>query len=218
MRPSVDSLLEAAARYGVDVPPDAAAPLCDYFARLLAWNERLNLTRHVTTDDFVGRDLVDCQTLSELLETGDRVLDVGSGGGVPGVPLAILRPDVTVELCDSVAKKAAALKSIVEEAKLNLPVHHARAEALVDASWYDVLVARAVAPLEKIARWFEPHWDDFGALLIIKGPQWIEERRAAKQKGLLRRVELRRVAEYPRTGMDAPSLVLRLRRDQGEEV
>lgn len=212
-----DEFLETAARFQVDVPPEAAAPLIAYFEQLLVWNERLNLTRHCSLDDFVGRDLVDCQALSSHLQTGDRVLDVGSGGGVPGAPLAILRPDVTVELCDSVAKKAAALKSIVEAAGVDATAHHARAETLVEESWYDALVARAVAPLEKVARWFAPHWDDFGGLFIIKGPSWIDERHAARTSGLLKGVELRRVGEYPRAGMDANSVVLRLRRDSEEE-
>src|SRR3954469_15006798 len=93
----------------------------DLYRRLLwSWNERMNLTRHTTLEKFVGRDLVDSFELSKLLEQGERVLDVGTGGGVPGLVIAILRPDLVVNVCDSTQKKARAVEAIV--ADLELPV------------------------------------------------------------------------------------------------
>src|SRR5436190_19473965 len=78
----------------------------DLYRRLLwSWNERMNLTRHTTMEKFVGRDVVDSYELSKLLERGERVLDVGTGGGVPGIAIAILRRDLVVNLCDSTQKK-----------------------------------------------------------------------------------------------------------------
>ncbi|MCC7474387.1 MAG: class I SAM-dependent methyltransferase, partial [Pirellulales bacterium] len=100
---------------------DRQVELLDRYRRLLwSWNERMNLTRHTTMEKFVGRDLVDTHELAKLLEPGERVLDVGTGGGVPGVPLAILRPDLTVCLAESTQKKAKAVETIVAE--LALPV------------------------------------------------------------------------------------------------
>jgi methylase of polypeptide subunit release factors len=91
------------------------------------------------------------------LRGDERVLDVGTGGGAPGVILAILRPDLRVELCDSVAKKARAVEAIVAEAGLPIPVHAAAAQALVAGrregpDRFDTLVVRAVAPLGKLLR------------------------------------------------------------------
>ncbi|HEV3136273.1 MAG TPA: 16S rRNA (guanine(527)-N(7))-methyltransferase RsmG, partial [Pirellulales bacterium] len=76
---------------------------------------------------------------------------------------------------------------------------------------FDTLVARAVAPLAKLIRWFAPDWDAFDRLLVIKGPAWVEERQEAREAGLLRYVELRKLAEYPLPGSDSNSVVLSIR-------
>ena len=83
------------------------------------------------------------------------MLDVGTGGGVPGVVLAIVRPDIEVALCDSVAKKARAVTAIVEELGLAVRVFHARAQNVLMEldERFDTLVVRAVAPLAKLLRW-----------------------------------------------------------------
>ena len=111
--PSRD-LAEALARAQIALPSDRVRALEAYCQLLWKTNEQLNLTRHTTYDLFATRDVWDVVQLSEALDAGEEVLDVGSGGGVPGVPLAILRPDLDVSLCESVAKKARALESIVD--------------------------------------------------------------------------------------------------------
>jgi 16S rRNA (guanine527-N7)-methyltransferase len=89
-------------------------------------------------------------------------------------------------------------------------VHHARAEELLKNRTYDTLVVRAVAPLAKLLKWFELHWKAFGRLLVIKGPAWVEERHAARELGLLKPIDLRKVASYPLVGTDAESVILSL--------
>ena len=154
--------------------------------------------------------------LRELLPPSTRgrhftLLDVGTGGGVPGVILAILRPDLEVQLCESMAKKARAVDEIVKEAGLKLKVHHARAEALLEEHNFDTLVVRAVAPLAKLLRWFAPHWDSFSRLLVIKGPAWVDERHEAREAGLLKQLELRKINEYPLPGTESNSVILSIR-------
>ena len=68
-----------------------------------------------------------------MLDAGEKVLDVGTGGGVPGIVLAIVRPDLEVALCDSVAKKAKAAAEIVAELGLKVPVHHAPVQEVLRA-------------------------------------------------------------------------------------
>src|SRR4029453_17337716 len=88
---ALDELLAAE---GIRLKPEQVDQL-DLYRRLLwSWNERMNLTRHTTLEKFVTRDVIDSQQLAALLRRGERVLDVGTGGGVPGVILAILRPDL----------------------------------------------------------------------------------------------------------------------------
>src|SRR5438034_11828161 len=101
--PPADTLPAALARHGIELPDDQVAALDRYCKRLWDWNERLNLTRHTTYEKFVARDVVDSLQLANLLEPKERVLDVGTGGGVAGAVIAILRPDLKVSLCDSVA-------------------------------------------------------------------------------------------------------------------
>ena len=123
----------------------------DHYRRLLwSWNERMNLTRHTTLEKFVGRDVFDSYQLSQLLNADERVLDVGTGGGVPGVVLAILRPDLSVSLCESTQKKARAVEAMVGELGLSVPVFATRAEEVLEITTFDTLVARALRAAAKV--------------------------------------------------------------------
>ena len=204
------SLAETLRRYELDLPEEQIGRLDRYCRALWEWNEKLNLTRHTDYDKFVSRDVIDSLQAARLLESGATLLDVGSGGGVPGVILAIVRPDVKVSLCESVRKKADALRAIVEQVQLNVPVFAQRAEDLLQSQAFDVLIARAVGPMEKILRWLEGRWDNAGQLLLIKGPKWAEERGQARHLGLLRHLELRKAAEYPMPGTHSQSVILKL--------
>ena len=202
-------------RLGLVIAPEAAPRLAAYAASLWSWNERLNLTRHGDAGAFVSRDVADAAAIAPHLAHGERVLDVGTGGGVPGVILAILRPDLRVELCDSVAKKARAVAEIVREAGLAVPVHAAAGQAVVaarpaGADRFDTLVVRAVAPLGKLLGWFEPVIGSFGRLLVVKGPRWEEERDDARFRGLTKRLTIRRIASWPIEGRDHESVLLEI--------
>lgn len=195
---------EALQSHSMEIDEQIALRLQDYAQALWKWNEQLNLTRHTTWELFVGRDLRDCLQLAPLLEEGEEVLDLGSGNGIPGIPLAILRPDLEVALVESVAKRAKALSEIVDELGLPVPVYGARAEDLLDDFRFSTVVSRAVGSIAKICRWMEPHWANIDRLLLIKGPKWVEERGEARHLGMLSNLQLRRVASYP-LGDDADS-------------
>jgi 16S rRNA (guanine527-N7)-methyltransferase len=205
----------ACGRFGVAVPPESVPGLAAYAASLWAWNERLNLTRHTDVERFVTRDVADAAAIAAHLASGERVLDVGTGGGVPGVPLAILRPDLRVELCDSVGKRARAVEAILAEVGLRLPVHATAAQGVVTAGGgdrFDTLVVRAVAPLLKLLGWFEPLCDRYGRLLVIKGPRWEDEKGEARHRGYVKRVTVRRIAAWPIRGSDNESVLLEIKR------
>lgn len=200
-----DALKEMLRAQQIDATEEQVEKLDQYRRLLWSWNERMNLTRHTTLEKFVDRDVVDSYQLSKLLERGERVLDVGTGGGVPGVVMAILRPDLSVSLCESTQKKARAVQSITTDLGLAIRVYPNRAEEVLEITTFDTLVARAVAPLTKALGWLQPHWDAFDRLLLIKGRAWIEERDEARNAGLMRGLELRKAATYetPRSGAES---------------
>ena len=206
-----DTLSAALARHAIELPDEQVALLDRYCRTLWAWNEKLNLTRHTDYEKFVSRDVVDSLQLEPFLDAGEHVLDVGTGGGVPGMVLAIVRPDLKVALCDSVAKKAKAAGEIVRETGLDIPVHHRPVQELLAEESYNTLVVRAVAPLPKLLRWLEPHWESFDRLLVIKGPAWVEERQTARHEGLMQNLDLRKLASYPLAGTESESVVLSIR-------
>jgi 16S rRNA (guanine527-N7)-methyltransferase len=208
--PPSGTLREALTRHQIDLPDPQVDQLARYCELLWRWNAKMNLTRHTTYDKFVGRDLLDTMQLSGLLEPDEEVLDIGTGGGVPGVVLAILRPDLPVALCESIQKKSRAVEAIVRDLKLPVTVHHDRAESVLGDLRFDAVVARAIGPLWKICKWLQPHWHSFGRLLAIKGPQWVEERKEARKRGLLNNIELRRVASYRMPGTESESVILKL--------
>lgn len=209
--PPTDTLRDALARHQIDLPDEQIDQLDCYCRSLWSWNSKLNLTRHTNYEKFVARDVVDSMALEPFLDAGGSVLDVGTGGGVPGIVLAIVRPDLEVALCDSVAKKAKVVQAIVDVVGLSLKVYHAPAQQVLAERAFDVLVVRAVAPLAKLLRWFAPHWESIGRVLLIKGPAWLEERNEAREAGLLRHLELRKLAAYPLPGTESESVVLSIR-------
>lgn len=148
-----------------------------YVRLLLEANERLNLTRVVAPVEVARLHLLDALTALPLLDAAGavRVIDLGSGGGVPAIPLALARPEVAWVLVDSVRKKAAMLESFVEGLELrNVGVVAERAEVLGrDASHrerYDLVTARACAALPVLAELALPLARVGGTLLAWKGP------------------------------------------------
>jgi len=212
VNPADDSLAEALSRHRIDLPAAQVDRLARYCELLWDWNSKLNLTRHTDYEKFVARDLIDSLAFAQCLQKGEKVLDVGTGGGVPGVVLAIVRDDLDVALSESIGKKARAVADIVKNLGLDLPVLNQRAEEVLAPRRLDTLAVRAVARLKKLLEWFQPHWGAFDRLLILKGPAWLDERGEARHFGLLRDLSLRKLLTYPLPGGESESVLLELRK------
>jgi 16S rRNA (guanine527-N7)-methyltransferase len=148
----------------------------DYLARLLAMNERMNLTSITDAPSAWERHALDALSLLPHLAgvpAGGRLVDVGSGGGIPGILLAIARPDLQITLIEATQKKADFLSTVSEELKLaNVGVRAERAEKLAEgplAGQFDAVTARAVARLATLIPLTAPFARAGGRLLLIKG-------------------------------------------------
>jgi len=192
------SLADSLDKHRISLPKVQVRKLDEYCRLLWDWNERINLTRHTDYEKFVARDVADSLALAGFLRTGERILDVGTGGGVPGIILAILRPDLRVELCDSTGKKALAVSEMVNELRLDIPVHHAKAEALLSEKGkrFTTLTVRAVSRMVVLLRNFAPCWSSFDRMLLVKGPKWTEERGESRHYNLMTKIALRCVKTY----------------------
>ncbi len=206
----MDSLAQALTAHGIDLPDSQVEQLDRYCTLLWEWNEKINLTRHTDYERFVSRDVIDSMQLANLLHEGEEVLDVGTGGGVPGVILAILRPDLTVSLCEAVGKKGRAVQDMLKRLELPVAFFQGRSEQVLEDMRFDAVVARAIGPLWKMLTWFQSHWLSIGRLLAIKGPKWNEERTEARNKGLLEKLELRKAVSYPMPGTESESVILKI--------
>jgi 16S rRNA (guanine527-N7)-methyltransferase len=214
----IEAIQGLAETIGITAVRDEAWPQLAQYCRLVwAWNEKMNLTRHTTPELFVKRDLLDSVELGKCIRPNEEVLDIGTGGGVPGILIAILRPDVEVTLCDSVAKKAKAAQEIVEGLGLNVPVHSISVTKVLEDFRYDTLFARAVGPLGRLCGWLREDWHKFGRLLAIKGPRWPDERGEARHRGLLKGVDLRRLVSYRMPDTQSESTILQLSRQLGPQ-
>ena len=168
---------------GVAIPDQTSAQLACYLDLLLAANKHFNLTAVRDRDQAWRRLIVDSLTLlaeQDDLPQGASVIDVGSGGGLPGLPLAVARGDLRVTLLEATGKKARFLDRCVGDLSLaSVRVVHGRAETIgQDPSHrqvYDVAVCRAVGPMNRVLEYLLPLVRVGGHALVMKGPKVEQE-------------------------------------------
>ena len=156
----------------LEATPQQQQGLLQYLDLLQRWNATYNLTAVRDRQGMLTQHLADClavvKPLSRVLQAG-RVLDVGSGGGLPGVVLAIMRPQLQVTCVDTVGKKAAFVRQVAGSLGLNnLQSVHARVEALALPS-FDLITSRAFASLLDFTALTQPLLSEAGVWMAMKG-------------------------------------------------
>src|SRR5512135_1065472 len=162
-------LAAGVAALGLALPEGGEAKLLAYLALLDKWNRVYNLTAVRDAERMVSHHLLDSLAAVPFFR-GERVLDVGSGGGLPGIPLAIARPDVQVTLVDSIAKKTAFLLQAKSELGLaNLTVVTGRVEDFRPETGFDVITSRAFSDLREFVALTRHLLKPGGRWLALKG-------------------------------------------------
>lgn len=179
---------------GIPFDPELPEKLLRYHALLMDWNTRMDLTAVTDEAEMMDRHYVDSLMALRfgLIPRKGRIIDVGTGAGFPGMPLALACPEMQVTLMDAQQKRLTFLQAVIDELQVrNVTLVHSRAEdgarLPLHREQYDLAVARAVAPLAVLAEYLLPYVRVGGSALCWKGPALQEEmqqgRRAAHLLG-----------------------------------
>ena len=190
-----DELSRGAEELGVSLDEPGKQQLLAYLALLIKWNKAYNLTAVRNPDEMVSRHLLDSLSVAPFVaEGGNRWLDVGSGGGMPGIPLAILFPDRQFTLLDSNGKKTRFLTQVKLELGLaNLEVIHSRVEQYHPEQPFHGITSRAFSSLADFTGWTRHLGDVETRWLAMKGVQPDDELQALPDDFSLRSCEVLKV-------------------------
>jgi 16S rRNA (guanine527-N7)-methyltransferase len=195
-----NDLISAAAEMGVPLDGGAADQLLAYLDLLQRWNKVYNLSALRHPAEMLTHHLLDCLAVLPSLRRHAqggrlRILDVGSGGGLPGVVLAIMQPDWWVTCVDAVAKKASFVRQVAGDLGLpNLRAVHARVEDMPATAVFDLVVSRAFASLADFTSWSRQRLAPGGVWLAMKGRAPDDETAALPQDLSVFHVEPLRVS------------------------
>ena len=170
MTPQAAQLDAGLAGMGLALPPVMREKLLAYLALLYKWNRTYSLTALRDEHKAVSHHLLDSLAILPFVPSSGNLLDVGSGGGMPGIPLAIARPDLALTLLDSNSKKTAFLQqAAIELALPNIAVHCGRVEQYHPASGFTAITSRAFAELADFVGLSAHLLTDGGVWLAMKG-------------------------------------------------
>jgi 16S rRNA (guanine527-N7)-methyltransferase len=202
---TIEELASICAANGLQLDLEQRAKLERYGALLRQANAVVNLISRKDEDNILSKHILHSLTLAMPAVTGftiptnATVFDIGTGGGLPGTPLKIVRDDLHVVLCDSIAKKIAAVERMAGELGLSkLEAIADRSETLArqpeHAHTYDVVVSRAVASLDDLLKWTKDLLKPNGTLLSLKGGDLSEEIKRTQRLKVVASVEERPLA------------------------
>jgi 16S rRNA (guanine527-N7)-methyltransferase len=152
----------------------------NYMLGIIEWNDKINVTAITDEKEFLEKHFIDSLTISKLVAGKNKIIDIGTGAGFPGIPLKIANPKLEVTLIDSVNKKLNVIREVSDKIGLkNLEIIHTRAEDLANnleyREKYDFATTRAVSNLSTIAEYMLPFIKVGGKAICMKGPNYEEE-------------------------------------------
>jgi 16S rRNA (guanine527-N7)-methyltransferase len=187
-----------------------------YMDLLIEWNKKINLTAIVEPEEIILKHFIDSVTISKYINQDDKTIDIGTGAGFPGIPLKIIRPELKIELLDSLNKRINFLNIVVDELKLkNIECIHSRVEEFAknkkNREKYDIVTSRAVANLNVLVEYMIPLIKIGGRCICMKGPN-IEEEIAKSQNAIkILGGEIEKVEEFtlPETDIKRTIIIIK---------
>lgn len=174
---NISKVINVSRESGININIDQAKKLISYMSYILDCNQYINLTAITNEDEFITKHLIDSMVISTLEEYIDAntVIDIGTGAGFPGIPLAVLSSDKQFLLVDSLLKRIKIVNEGINLLELkNVAAVHARGETLEKKTIFkngaDLVIARAVANMGKLAKYTLPNVKKGGILIALKGP------------------------------------------------
>lgn len=182
-----DLFIENTNLLGITLSPQQLDEFDTFAKTLIETNKVMNLTAITDPQGIAVKHFADSLTIMNAVKfkNGDKVIDIGTGAGIPGIPLLIMNNEINITLNDSTAKKLSFVQSVIDELKLNAEIIHARAEELGrDNKYretYDYAVSRAVAPLNVLCEYSLPLVKIGGKFIALKGSKTDEETTGAEK-------------------------------------
>ena len=179
-------LTKLASKIEIELSLDEIEKLYKFMYLLLEWNEKINLTAITEPEDIILKHFVDSITIKKYIKSENKVLDMGTGAGFPGIPLKIISSDTYFTLVDSLNKRIIFLNEVCDKLKLDkIENIHSRAEELAKnkkyREQYDVVTSRAVARLASLVEYMLPFVKVGGICICMKGSNVDEELIEAKK-------------------------------------
>jgi 16S rRNA (guanine527-N7)-methyltransferase len=193
-------LAEGIQEMAVEVSPVQLEQLMDYLALMFKWNSVYNLTSLRDPVQMVTHHLLDSLAAVPAFKGAVNVLDVGAGGGLPGIVLAIVRPDMKVSMIDTVHKKTAFLNQVKAELGLaNVTVYTMQVQQLQVSDKFDVITSRAFADLSDFVNWSSHLLAEGGSYIALKGTAPKDEQERVPQEWKVAKVA---PLQVPRLGAE----------------
>ncbi len=180
-----NKIIDLSKKININLTEKQITDFYDYMNLLIEWNKKVNLTAITEMDDVILKHFIDSITILKYLKEDDRIIDVGTGAGFPGIPVAIMNSNFNITLLDSLNKRIMFLDEVCKKLELkNIKTIHGRAEDFGQDNQtrekYDISVSRAVANLATLSEYLLPFVKVSGICICMKGPDAENEIEEAK--------------------------------------
>lgn len=179
-------MIEQTEGIGVKINKTQLEKFYNYMALLLEWNKKINLTAIVKEEEIITKHFIDSLTILKNIKETDKIIDVGTGAGFPGIPIRIMLAKAEITLIDALNKRITFLEECSKKLKLKeLNIIHGRAEETAhDDNYreeYDIVVSRAVSPLNILLEYSMPFLKQNGLCICMKGKKAVEELKTSEK-------------------------------------